>query len=135
MHPHQPRTLHHKFHIPRHPIPPIQRPILPRLIIHLQQVKHPPLIHPRHFLSKLRQPFIRLVPGLVDYIGIEVGFLVVEEGGGEFPEFVRGESEDGEAGFMGEGGGGVPGLDLVAEDELEGFGGVGFGEGGEDGCC
>lgn len=42
-----------------------------------------------------------------------------EEGGAEVVEFCRGQAQDGEAGFVGQCGGGVPGLDLLAEDGYE----------------
>jgi hypothetical protein len=60
--------------------------------------------------------------------------LVLEERGGKVPEFGRGQALDGEACFVDEGGGWVPGLDLLAEDELEvgseGGGGADVGDGG-----
>ena len=47
-------------------------------------------------------------------------------------EFVGRQAQDGGAGFVGECAGGVPGLDLLAEDYLQ-FAGVFLGEEGKDG--
>lgn len=52
-------------------------------------------------------------------IGVEELGLAREEGGGEVPEATWSEAEDGEAGFVGQRRGRVPGLDVLPEDEAE----------------
>lgn len=139
MHPHHPRRLDQPLQIIRHPIPRIQRPILPRLIRNPQQGHHPLLIHPHTLPRQPRQTHIRLVAALIHDIDIEVIPLVREQRGRVIPECRRGELQDREGGFVEEGGGGVPGLDLLAEDEAElgrvfvgDVGGEGWVEGLED---
>ena len=44
---------------------------------------------------------------------------MLEERCGEIPESVRGNAEDCECGFVDEGGGRVPWLDLLAEDDFD----------------
>ena len=71
---------------------------------------------------------------LVDDALIKKVKLVLEERGREVPELGRGDALNRERRFVGQGGGRVPGLDLLADDNLEGGGqgGVGFdvGDGG-----
>ena len=45
--------------------------------------------------------------------------LLVEESFAEVPEFVRAGLQDGSASFVDKGRRGVPGLDLLSEDDLE----------------
>lgn len=92
----------HKLDIVRHPVPAVQRPILRGLIADPQQVHHLALVN-THLGSHLRQPLVRLVPGLVHDLDVKVLVLLLEEGGAEFPELVRGECEDCGAGLVGEG--------------------------------
>ena len=63
-------------------------------------------------------------------IDVKEILLALEEFCAEIPECARVESEHGDAGFVGEGGGRVPWLDLVAEEEFHV--GVFGADGGED---
>ena len=124
MHPRQPRNLHTSLQIIRARIPRIHTPILIRLITDLQQLKHLPLIH-AHRAPQLRETLIRIIPRLIHHVRVKVVRLRIEQLFAKVPELVRGKLEDGDAGFVDERGGGVPGLDLLAEDELDVVG-VGF---------
>jgi hypothetical protein len=55
----------------------------------------------------------------VDDVDVKEILLDFEQGGAEIPKQLGPGLEDGEGGFVGEGGGRVPGLDLVPEDDFE----------------
>ncbi len=55
-------------------------------------------------------------------IDVEILALLLEQRGAKRPELVGPEPEHGGAGFVDEGAGRVPWLDLLAEDQLEVFG-------------
>ena len=67
----------------------------------------------------------------MDNIDIKIILLVFEECCGEIPESVREKAEHCECGFVDEGGGRVPWLDLLAEDDFDFW--VSVREMGEDG--
>lgn len=129
---------HHPLDIPRHPIPHIQRPVLPGHLRHRKQpvnilLAHP---HPRRRTRQLRQPSVGCVAGFPDDVDVKVLLLRGEQRGGEGVEGGGGgvgQVQDGERGFVREERGRVPGLDVLAEDYGEGGGEGGAGEGGEDG--
>ena len=88
------------------------------------------LQQPVHFLfiesyscSNLCQALVRIVSNLVGDRLIEELRLLVEEGFAEVVEFFRCKAQYGRASFVDEGRRWMPGLDLLAEDELD-FGGV-----------
>lgn len=124
MHPPAPLPPHPHRHldIPRHPIPHIQRPVLPGLIPNNKQLINLVLFHPNplRLSRELRQTPVGCVARFVDDVDVKVLLLRGEQGGGEGVEGGRGglgEAQDGERGFVGEEGGGVPGLDVLAEDD------------------
>ena len=126
MHPSHPALLHQPLQIVGDLISNIKRTVLPRLVANLQHLQNLTLIHALHLPRYLREPLVSLVPRLVDHVHIEELCLSLEELLGEGPEGVgagRG-AEDGEAGFVRQGRGGVPGLDLVPEDNPDAGGGV-----------
>lgn len=65
------------------------------------------------------QPLVGGVARLVDDAHVKVGLLFVEERLAEGPELGGVQLHDGEGGLVHEGGRGVPGLDLLAEDDLQ----------------
>ncbi len=113
MHPHHPRTPNHPLQIRRHLIPIIQ----PLPLLDLQQAHHPLRIDPDPLLRQPHQAPIRLVAALAHHVRVEKLRLPLKERGGVVPEAGRCEAQDREGGFVAERGGGVPGLDLCAEDD------------------
>lgn len=89
-----------------------------RVLIDLQQFQDLALVDPG-LAGDLGQALVRLVPALVGNPRVEELGLLLEQGGAEIPELLRGYSEHGGAGFTGQCRRGVPGLDLLAEDDLE----------------
>lgn len=114
----QPIHLHLRLHISRNPIPHIQRPILSRLITNLQQLIHLTLIYTNAPRNLSKTP-IRIISRLMHDISVKEVLLLCEQRSAEGVEVRRGDLEDGVGGFVCEGRGWVPGLDLLAEDGLD----------------
>lgn len=131
MHARQTIGLDQELHIIRDAIARVQTPILPGPVGHFQQSKHLILIYP-HGPGKFCQSLVGLVPGLIHDAHIEVILLHLEQCIAEWPELIGRELEHGDACFVYESGGGMPGLDLLAEDDLECLGILGF-DHGQDG--
>lgn len=96
----------------------VQTPVLARLVRDLEHAVNLALVE-ADTSSELGKALVRLVPGLVDDTDVKVVGLLVEEGSGKGPEFGSVGPEDCDGGFVDQGRGRVPGLDLLAEDDLE----------------
>lgn len=118
MHSRQPIRLNHQLDIVRDSIASIRVPVLIRLIRNLKQAINLLLIQ-SHATRYLRQPLVRLIPRLVDGISVEEIGLPVEQRPAKLPELVRMGLEYCGACFVDERGRGMPGLDLLSEDELD----------------
>ena len=110
--------LYHQFHVICHPISTIQPSILIRFIRNLQQPINLLLIN-AYAARKLGQPLVCLVPRLIHDADIEVVGLLVEQRLAELPELLWLGLQDCGAGLVHEGGGRMPGLNLLAENELD----------------
>ncbi len=98
-------------------IPYIQASVIGRLVGNGKAVVDSGLIH-AHAGCKLGEATIRLVAGLVDDVDVEVGLLVLEQRAAEDPVLLGRDLQHGSRSLVSERRGWVPGLDLLAEDEL-----------------
>lgn len=71
------------------------------IFIDLEQFQHLALIDPG-LASNLGQALVCLIPALVRHTGVEEISLLLEQGGAEVPEFLRGDLEHSGSGFMGQ---------------------------------
>lgn len=121
MHAHQPRNLNQDLEVISDLIPNIQAAIRRWLVRDLEEVVDRRLVHTNGG-SELGEPAVGLVARLGDDVDVEVGLLVLEEGVAEGPVLGGGDVQHGEGGLVREGRRGVPGLDLLAQDELHAAG-------------
>lgn len=131
MHPHQPIRLHHHLNIIRDLVAHIQPALGTRLVRGLEGFEHLCFVD-TDLARDLGEPLVSVVARFVDHVDVEEVVLQLEQLGGERVEFLGGEFQDCRAGFVGERGGWVPGLDLLAEDDLDAAGVFLFDD-GEDG--
>ena len=125
MHARQTIGLDQELHIIRDAIARVQAPILPRPVGDFQKAKKLLLIH-AHGPGKFCQSLVGLIPGLIYDAHIEVILLHLKQCIAEWPELIGRELEHGDACFVYESGGGMPGLDLLAEDDLDFLGILGL---------
>lgn len=118
MHAHEPRHLYDNLEVIGHSISDVEASISSSLLRNSQKLVQLVSADARALGSELGQPLVGLVAGLVHDVDVEVGLLVLEEGGAEVPELGRVELQHGQCGLVDERRGRVPWLNLLAEDDL-----------------
>lgn len=118
MHANQTTSLDKQLEIIRHLVTRVQAPIRTRLVRNLQLTIDLVLIQ-AYTSSKLGESLVSLVSSLIDNVDIKVLGLLVKQGGGEGPELRGVSPEHRDGGFVDQSRRRVPGLDLLAEDDLE----------------